>query len=535
MKILLTALNAKYIHSCPAVYFLKTYSDRQNPEGPEVEISEYTINDRYQDVLAGILSHRPDIIGFSVYIWNVDRVRRLIRDIRKVMGTTVQLWAGGPEATWYPEPLLRDGADLCLLGEGEKLFAELAGRAETRGSELKDPTLRGLAYLQNGKLIRTGLTFPVDLDTIPFFYRDLPLFSHRILYYESSRGCPFSCSYCLSGKERGIRFRSPELVEEELQFFLDHRVPQVKFIDRTFNADPSRTIRIWKYLRDHDNGITNFHFEIEGDRITPEELALLTTLRPGLIQMEIGVQSANPETLRSIHRRAELDRIAEVMSALTETQNINLHLDLIAGLPYEGLASFRQSFAAVYKMRPHQLQLGFLKLLKGTELYERREEYGLVCSEDAPYEVLKTRWISFEELELLHRISDRVEEYVNTQGFRRSLPLAEKLFEGPFELFEALAAYYREHGYEERQPSVFQRYDIFQDFLLKQAKGRKDIRPEQLHALQETVRLDRFLHTHPSRRMTAEETFDLPGGKVRLLFNYQKTSPVHGEAETTVL
>ena len=557
MKILLTALNAKYIHSCPAVYFLKAYADRQNPEGPEVEVVEYTINDRYQDVLAGILSRRPDIIGFSVYIWNVDRVRRLIRDIRKVSGAEIQLWAGGPEATWYPEPLLKDGADLCLLGEGEKLFAELADRAgkryrektkapaaetsmpadktETWSSALKDPTLRGLAYLQNGKLVRTGITSPVDLDAIPFFYRDLPLFSHRILYYESSRGCPFSCSYCLSGKEHGIRFRSPELVEEELQFFLDHQVPQVKFIDRTFNADPAHAMRIWKYLRDHDNGITNFHFEIEGDRITPEELDLLTTLRPGLIQMEIGVQSANPETLRSIHRRAELDRIAEVMSVLTGTQNINLHLDLIAGLPYEGLASFRRSFAAVYEMRPHQLQLGFLKLLKGTELYERREEYGLVCSEDPPYEVLKTRWISFEELELLHRISDRVEEYVNTQGFRRSLPLAEKLFEGPFELFEALAAYYRENGYEQKQPSVFQRYDIFRDFLQDQVKNRDDISPEQLHELLETVRLDRFLHTHPSRRMTAEETFDLPGGKVRLLSDYKKTSPVHGEAEVRVL
>ena len=545
MNILLTAVNARYIHSCLAVHLLKAYADQEQIPGVRIRVAEYTINDRYSDVLAGILSCQPDILAFSVYIWNVDRIRRLIRDIRKIKGSGIRIWAGGPEATYYPEPLLEDGADLCMLGEGEAVFARLAAWAssEQQAQPADRPIpaeplikriiaekLQGIAFMQEGKVTHTGLATVPDLDQIPFFYHDLSGFSHRILYYESSRGCPFSCAYCLSGQVRGVRYRSPERTEKELQFFLDRQVPQVKFIDRTFNADPAHAIRIWQYLKAHDNGVTNFHFEIEGDRITGEELSLLETLRPGLVQLEIGVQSTNPDTLHSVHRRAEVTRIMEVMAVLTGRQNINLHLDLIAGLPYESLELFRRSFQMVYAMRPHQLQLGFLKLMKGTELYEKREEYGLVCSEDSPYEVLKTRWLSFDDLMLLHRISDRVDEYVNTQGFRRSLPLAEALFEDAFSMFEALADYYRDHGHDRRPPSVFQRYEIFEDFLKSQAERRGNVCEKQLSVLLEMVRLDKFLHTHPSRKMTAQETFSFPNGKVRLDFDYSRTSPVNGEA-----
>ena len=548
-KILLTAVNAKYIHTCPAIYSLKAYADLKKPENTKIQTAEYTINDRYQDVLAGILSHHADVIAFSVYIWNIDRVRRLIRDIRKISGESLQIWAGGPEATWYPEPLLKDGVDLCMLGEGEEVFSRLVSwisesdipdqkQDQYNASFPPEPAvfplntrldhIPGIAYVSNGTTVRTGSSPLPDLNSIPFLYPDLEAFSHRILYYESSRGCPFGCAYCLSGKERGIRYRDSEKVEKELQFFLDHKVPQVKFIDRTFNANADHALRIWRYIKEHDNGITNFHFEIEGDRLTEEELELLQTLRPGLVQMEIGIQSANPLTLKSVHRSGSLVRIAEACAALIKNQNINIHLDLIAGLPYEDLESFKNSFNAVYGMRPHQFQLGFLKLLKGTELYERREEYGLVCSEDAPYEVLKTRWLSYEDLHLLHRISDRVEEYVNSQGFRRSLPLAEALFTDAFTMFEALADYYLENDLEIHTPSVTRRYEVFSQFIENQKMSAED-----LHILKETIRLDQYLHTHPSRRMTAEATFELQEGPVHLHFNYKKTSPVNGEAETT--
>ncbi len=543
-KVLLTAVNAKYIHTCPAVYSLQAYAGKQEIENVSVGVAEYTINDRYSDVLSGIMSEKADVIAFSVYIWNVDRVRRLIRDIRKIRGKDVMIWAGGPEATYYPESFLREGgADLCMLGEGEEVFAALL---TALSGTVNDPDscgsmqeqlmgkiagMRGTAYLPNGAPVSNGLAEPVDINQIPFLYADLSQFAHRILYYESSRGCPFGCAYCLSGRERGIRLKDAETVEKELQFFLDAQVPQVKFIDRTFNAVSSHAMHIWKYLQEHDNGITNFHFEIEADRITDEELALLETLRPGLIQMEIGVQSANPATLTSVHRNPKLDRIGEVTGRLAARQNINLHLDLIAGLPWEDLASFRNSFNRVYAMRPHQFQVGFLKLLAGTELYDRREEYGLVCSEDAPYEVLRTKWLSYEDVDLLCRISDRVEEYVNTQGFRRSLPLVEALFPDAFSLFHALAEYYREHGYDKQQPSVFRRYEIFREFALEAAARSSSADPERILQIAEMIRFDKCLHTHASRKMTFTERFRLRGQEETFLFDHRRTSPVNGEAD----
>ena len=687
LRVLLIAVNAKYIHTCPAIYSLKAFAEKtiaersfeernnvreggaaagdgdsaqkiclvseagqtqevcteaeadhtqevctaaevdqtqevctaaevdqtqevctaaDNTRNVSILTAEFTINDRYQDVLAGIMEAEADILAFSVYIWNVDRVRRLIRDIRKIRLDSVEIWAGGPEATYYPESFLspeRAGVDICLLGEGEEVFSDLILQAvEKRRGNSSDfaadsadsiaceglESMRGLAFRKNEGIINTGLARPVDMNRIPFLYSDLSLFSNRILYYESSRGCPFSCSYCLSGRERGIRYRNPDTVERELQFFLDHQVRQVKFVDRTFNANSDFAIRVWTYIRDHDNGITNFHFEIEADCMTREELELLQTLRPGLIQMEIGVQSANSTTLKSIHRKPDLTKISDVMSALGSRQNINLHLDLIAGLPFEDLESFRHSFNAVYAMRPHQFQLGFLKLLKGTELWDRQEEYGLVCSQDAPYEVLRTRWLSFSDLELLHRISDRVEEFVNSQGFRRSLPLAETLFPDAFSLFEQLAAYYRAQGYEEKKPSAAQRYTIFAEFVKQagrnwehsqpwnpdregclQAGQEPEIRMQtvssrkehaqddpdmeagrivrqnnrivwqnsdwqqqvpSLNLILETIRLDQMLHIHASRRMTAVETFDFGDGPTAIQFDYRYTSPVNGEA-----
>ena len=599
LKILLAAVNAKYIHTCPAIYSLKAYADEHLGEKVQISLAEYTINDRYQDVLAGILSRDVDVIGFSTYIWNVDRVHRLIRDIRLIKEDKIILWAGGPEATYYPESfLLGDGSDLCMLGEGEEVFTwlaeilseELKGeefqkekpwkvvsqreenpkggfrqeepcKEDSRGKKKPDGKisperfrdLKGIAFLKDGKVINNGLSSPVKLDEIPFLYHDLSLFDNRILYYEASRGCPFGCAYCLSGREKGIRYRSAKIVEEELQFFIDQKVKQVKFIDRTFNADPDFAMRIWNYIHIHDNGITNFHFEIEADRITTEELELLKKFRPGLIQMEIGVQSANRQTLAAVHRNPDLFKIKRMMDALGREQNINLHLDLIAGLPFENFDSFRKSFNTVYAMRPHQLQLGFLKLLKGTELYDRREEYGLVCSEAAPYEVLKTRWISYEELQILHRVSDRVEEYVNSQGFRRTLLLAESLFEDAFSMFLELADYYEKQDLDEKRPSVQMKYAVFGDFIKKKAAEygreapvRENFRQDRLKYILETIRFDYCLHVHASRRMTAEEEFDpeligstvsggssdFPGnsGKIRIHFDYRRVSPVNGEA-----
>ena len=554
MKVLLVAVNAKYIHTCPAIYSLKAFAEEYADISAVIETAEYTINDRYQDVLSGVMSHHADIIGFSTYIWNVDRVRQLIRDIRAVRGRDVMIWAGGPEASNEPEPfLMEDGADLCMIGEGEEVFTELLRRAGTVGTKTQPESkprldltglsgLQGVAFLNRVPdetpgpapevpvMISTGYARPVALDRIPFLYQDLTLFHDRIVYYEASRGCPFACAYCLSGKERGVRHRDLTVVEKELQFFLDHNLKQVKFVDRTFNADEAFAMHVWTYIRDHDNGITNFHFEIEAARLTKKEIQLVSTMRPGLIQMEIGVQSANPETLRSVNRNPDLSRIREAMIVLTEKQNINLHLDLIAGLPFEDYESFRNSFNVVYDMNPHQLQVGFLKLLRGTRLYEKREAYGLVCSADAPYEVLQTRWISYEELDRLRRISDRVEEYVNSQGFRRTLALAVRMFSDPFGMFEELEDWYRTNGYDTVRVSAQHRYEIFGRFIQEMAAKSQEV-PEELAAQTlEMLRFDRNLHIHPARHMVVEDEIRLNGEKARYRFDHRRCSPVNKEA-----
>lgn len=433
MKILLVAINAKYIHTCPAVYSLRSYALAHGKDLPDIDLCEYTINDRYMDILSALLETDAQVLAFSTYIWNSDRARRLIRDLKKAREDLILL-AGGPEAGNAPEAFLRDGIDLCMCGEGEETFlylAETLRAAEALPSPEELKKRPGFAFLEQGTLLQTGMAPCVDMNKVPFLYRDIPLPEHRILYYESSRGCPFACAYCLSGKERGLRTRDLSMVKEELLFFLERRVPQVKFMDRTFNALPEHAIAIWSFLKEHDNGLTNFHFEIEARRMAEEEIALLKSLRPGLVQLEIGVQSANEETLKSVHRSPDLEPVRALMRELLPAQNINLHLDLIAGLPYEGLESFARSFNEVYALRPHQFQVGFLKLLPGTALYDKRKKYGLVASSDAPYEILKTRWLSAGELCLLRRLSDLVEVYVNSQGFRRSLPLPGKALRPP--------------------------------------------------------------------------------------------------------
>ena len=535
MKLLLVGINAKFIHTCPAIYSLRAYAKAYGGQLPQIALAEYTINDRYGDVLDAILQEGAEVIAFSTYIWNTDRSRRLVRDIRRVREDVILL-AGGPEAGHAPEGYLRDGVDLCLCGEGEETFLYLAECLGGMGSlppleELKQK--KGFAFLEGGTLVHTGYAPAVDMDRIPFLYERLPLPENRILYYESSRGCPFSCAYCLSGRERGIRTRNLSTVRRELQYFLDQKVPQVKFVDRTFNAIPSHAMAIWNYIKEHDNGVTNFHFEIEAGRMTQEEISLLQSLRPGLVQMEVGVQSVNAQTLGSVHRSPDLYPIRRLMKELLPLQNINLHLDLIAGLPFEDLPINAPASTEVYTLRPHQLQVGFLKLLPGTSLYEEREAYGLVASADPPYEILKTRWLSYQELGFLHRFADTVEIYVNSQGFRHSLPLLEGCFPDPFTLFLGLADYLQEKGYHTGTISQQKRYAILEDFVKEWVTAEGPA--AGLPLFFETLRFDFLLHVHKSRHMQAEEVLDLGEGRKRYRFDYKKTSPVNGEAAYEVL
>ncbi len=479
MKCLLAAINAKYIHSNLGVYSLRAYGEKHLGPGVEIQIGEYTINHSQEAILADIYRRKPDVVGFSCYIWNIDYVKQLLADLPKVL-PHVRIWLGGPEASYSGEGLLSQfpQIDLVMKGEGEETFCRLLSCLKDSWGQERSADLSqipGIVYRDvDGAIKDTGSAPLMDLDTIPFPYRELQDMEHRILYYESSRGCPFSCSYCLSSLDKRVRLRSLKLVEEELSFFLERRVPQVKFVDRTFNCRKDHAMAIWRFLAEHDNGVTNFHFEISADLLDEEELALFRTMRPGLIQLETGVQTANPRTLAEIRRKTDLARIREMTLRIHEFGNIHQHLDLIAGLPWEDKESFLRSFDVVYAMKPDQLQLGFLKVLKGSFMEEQKEAYGIAFTERPPFEVLSTRWLSYEDVLELKGMEEMVEVYYNSGQFSNTIRLMESLFDRPCEMFLALGAWHEEQGLRDVGHSRLARYEQLFWFLMSRFSGQTE-------------------------------------------------------------
>ena len=461
MKILLAACNAKYIHSNPAVYDLKAYAAAYKDS---VQIKEFTINQPKDEIMKEIYRSGADVVCFSCYIWNISFVRELIRDLKKILPDTV-FWAGGPEVSFHAKNFLEDMPQVTgiMKGEGEETFLALAGYYLEGKGRLEE--ISGIVFRKENEIVDNGFREPVDLDRIPFIYENPENFENRIIYYESSRGCPFSCSYCLSSIDRKLRFRSLSLVKKELQFFLDHRVPQVKFVDRTFNCRHEHAMEIWKYILEHDNGVTNFHFEVSADLFREDELELIGRMRPGLIQLEIGVQSANPETLEAVHRKTDLEKLRRNVEKIRSFHSVHQHLDLIAGLPCEDYESFRRSFDFVYSMKPDQLQLGFLKVLKGSLMEEKAREYGITCKSLEPYEVLSTRWISYEEILKLKTVESMVEVYYNSGQFQYTLNWLMGFWEDAFSFYEDLGRFYERKGYEELSHSRIRRYEILLEFL----------------------------------------------------------------------
>ena len=461
MKILLAACNAKYIHSNLAVYDLKAYSSDYDKE---VFLREYTINQPKDEILKDIYGSGADVVCFSCYIWNISFVRELIRDLAKILPETA-FWAGGPEVSYDAEKFLTEMPEMTgvLVGEGEKTFHDLLEYYIDGKGSLGE--IRGIAY-RNGEEIRhNGWRELMNLSEIPFVYQHLEEFENRIIYYESSRGCPFSCSYCLSSIDKKLRFRDLELVKKELQFFLDHKVPQVKFVDRTFNCKHEHAMAIWKYILEHDNGVTNFHFEISADLLRDEEMELMAKMRPGLIQLEIGVQSTNQETIRAIHRHMDLDKLERCVDRVHSFRNIHQRLDLIAGLPYEDYDTFHRSFNDVYQMKPDQLQLGFLKVLKGSLMKEEAEKYGIVHKEKEPYEVLSTKWLPYGDVLKLKAVESMVEVYYNSGQFQHTLEYLVPLAKDAFTFYESLGAFYEKKGYSEISHSRMRRYEILLEYL----------------------------------------------------------------------
>ena len=644
MKFLLTAINAKYIHSNPGVYSLKMFAESkgaaqavqgdQNPwedglpcvplgaekqeeHGPyagvtektareshsmQVEIAEYTINNQMELILEDIYRRKPDMVGISCYIWNIAYALDLVRDIHKVLPDT-DIWLGGPEVSYdAPQLLVREPEVFGVMkGEGEEMFAallecyrtlgctvrslgwneqknvaaesvadsgrlpELQDRPETaRVSEISGNArvsafwhcmsqVAGLTYHGADGIICDQPIRPVmDMSRIPFLYPSLKGFENRIVHYESSRGCPFSCSYCLSSIDKSVRFRDLKLVLPELDFFLEKRVPQVKFVDRTFNAKKSHAMAIWKHILEHDNGVTNFHFEITADLLDEEELELISRMRPGLIQLEIGVQSTNTETIRAIRRKMDLKRLRYVVERINAGKNVHQHLDLIAGLPFEDYESFGRSFNEVYSMEPEQFQLGFLKVLKGSYMHDMVEEYGLKYRGKAPYEVLSTKWLPYSDVLRLKGVEDMVEVYYNSRQFLRTLKLFEQEFESAFAMYEYMAQYYDEQHLTGLNHSRLARYEIFHDLI-----GQK-VEPEQMGAFEDALMCDLYFRenakSRPSfalpqapykeelRRMVPElrtlgiqvHAEVLRSGEV-LLFDYREKDRLNHNAKLTVL
>ena len=491
MKFLLAAINAKYIHSNPAVYSLRAYAGEALR--PYAELAEYTINQSLQEILGDIYDRKPDVIGFSCYIWNWRLVQELVEELPKIL-PGVRLWLGGPEVSYDAHVILEKFPQLAgiMVGEGEATFRELleyymdSVRNSPDGNlcgEGEENQKREALQKIRGLCLREGYTPsrpPVNMNDLPFLYHNPETFQNRIIYYEASRGCPFRCSYCLSSVERQIRIRDISVVKEELQFFLDNRVKQVKFVDRTFNCNHDFSMAVWQYLLENDNGVTNFHFEISADILQEDQIALLGRLRAGLVQLEIGVQSANPMTLKAIRRSTDLEKLERAVEAIRRGKNVHQHLDLIAGLPYEDFDSFGESFNRVYRMSPEQLQLGFLKVLKGSEMWERAEEWGIVYREQPPYEVLYTRWVPYDQMRKLKHMEEMVEIYYNSAQFTHTMRFLENAFPHPFAMYEALADFYEEKGYFAVSPARARRYEILSAFAARWDKEREPVYRELL-------------------------------------------------------
>ena len=483
MKILLTAINAKFIHSNPAVYSLRAYAGEGFKEF--IEIAEYTINNKTEEILADIYSRKPDVIAFSCYIWNRSIIGILLAELPKIL-PEMDIWLGGPEVSYDADGVLRKFPMVTgvMVGEGEETFREIVEyyacvrdcaeiednrvikeKIATRIKSLND--IQGIAYrVTNNEIHNTPPRQPTDISKLPFLYDNLSTFENRIIYYESSRGCPYRCSYCLSSIDKAVRFRDISIVKKELKFFLDNNVKQVKFVDRTFNCNKEHALEIWRYISENDNDVTNFHFEIAAELITDEEIEVLSKMRPGFVQMEIGVQTVNPDTLKEIRRVSDIDKLRETVKKITDNHNIHIHLDLIAGLPYEDYDSFKHSFNTVYEMHPQQLQLGFLKVLKGAFMHEKAEDYELKYTDEPPYEVLSTKWLPYDKILNLKKIEEMVEVYYNSAQFEYTLPVLQTAFDNAFDMYAGLADFYKQKGYLLMTPSRSYRYQALLEYAM---------------------------------------------------------------------
>lgn len=460
MRILLTTLNSKYVHSNLALKYLYASAEKSRHS---IDIMEFTINNDDDYIFMELLRGGYDVVCFSCYIWNVERILYLSENLKKA-NSEILILMGGPEVSFDTIPFLSQHKqiDFIISGEGETVFAKFT--EELLSEEPQFEKIKGLTYRMNGKIYVNAPAPILEFEAIPFPYNYLISEDNKVLYYESSRGCPFNCSYCLSSTDKKVRALSIERVKTELSYFIYKKVKQVKFIDRTFNYDKNRCLEILKYLIVSDNEVTNFHFELCGDLIDDDMISVLREARNGLFQFEIGIQSTNETVLSACNRSSDFDKLAANVKKLREMGNIHLHLDLIAGLPYEDYDSFRKSFNDVYALRAHQLQLGFLKFIKGAPIREQKEEFDYIYREKAPYEIISNKYISALGIIRLKKIENVLDLYYNRGGFENTLEFSvNNLTETPFDFYEELADYYYLKGFQHKS---HKKEDLYRIFLL---------------------------------------------------------------------
>lgn len=478
MKIILCTLNSKYIHSNLAIRYLSKYvEDIEN-----VNIFEYTINQSIDSIVSEIYKEKPDVIGFSTYIWNVEEIYKIC-EILKLVLPEVKIILGGPEVSFDGVKVLeeREYIDYIIYGEGELTFRELIQTFvdESKGVE----TILGLIYKKNQRIIKNGERPLIkNLDIIPSPYINIGNeFENKIVYYESSRGCPFNCEFCLSSTIHGVRYFNIERVKQDLENLINGKVNQVKFVDRTFNANKKHIMEIMNFIIAKDPIDINFHFEVTAHLLDEETLEFLKNVKEGLFQFEIGVQSTNLDTINSIGRITDFEKLTYVVEKIKSYKNIHQHLDLIAGLPYEGYESFKKSFNDVYRIRPEKLQLGFLKLLKGSGLRLKEKTYGYKYLDSPPYEVLENKFISFGEIIKLKSIENLVEKYYNESFFKHSLEfIIKNYFDDSFSFYEDFSSFWETEGYERVSHSKNSLYDIFMEYFIYKGFKNKLIFTELL-------------------------------------------------------
>ncbi len=457
MKILLIGINSKFIHTNLGIYSIKNYCK----EYKKIYVKEYTINNNTYDVLTDIFEENADVVAFSCYIWNIEFILDVARELKKV-SPKVKILFGGPEVSFGQKYLEENTfVDFIIQGEGEVAFKSFIKYINTDISKVKN-----LLYRKDNLIISNAKCNLIDINEIPFIYDNIDIdLSNRIIYYESSRGCPYNCRFCLSSSSEGVRALDMSRIKSDLKYFLENKVPQVKFVDRTFNYNKKNTREIWEFLINEDNGFTNFHFELSADLLDENSIKLLKIARVGLFQFEIGVQSTNPQTLESANRVNKNEKIFENVRRISQLKNIHQHLDLIVGLPYENYETFKNSFNEVYALKPEKLQVGFLKLLHGTILREKSKEYEMKFTQKAPYEVLKTKWLSFDDIILLKGIDEMIDNFYNSGKFKSLFKYLVLCHDTPFDLYESLYKFYKYNNLHMMMHKKITIYNFMYDFI----------------------------------------------------------------------